>query len=325
MTDEIFGFRTPPDETASSDSHPLRTIDEIVGALRRRASAKPRGRHAALALEALDELTSKTAERGTVRSLSGFTPSTLEPLVEPLGELAPRCDRDPWRRLVFALLGRIPVGIRKPAQVLQLALYAPLEVRPVLLAEYWHLVMAGIHHDPTYVLAVALDVWGDSLSQPLCVLVETLGTAANRRPQCSPWRIEPPRGSPLTAALDALEAVPDAFDFVRGWGLVQLRGILRESHLDRGLQMAQALSQRFDIQSETLRRWNIPPPAADSSLGPVVVGKIKVPCDFGGFRQNFPVYLGRPAPGFHRLHFQAGWLRQERAGIIPAKLMEQLC
>lgn len=52
--------------------------------------------------------------------------------------------------------------------------------------------------------------------------------------------------------------------------------------------------------------------------------KLNVPCDFGGRPASFQVWVGRPAPGFHPLHFQAAWLREERGGEISEEALERI-
>ncbi len=52
--------------------------------------------------------------------------------------------------------------------------------------------------------------------------------------------------------------------------------------------------------------------------------KIETECDFGSRRRRVTFYLGRPAPGFHPLHFQAAWLRESWGGVVPEEVMEAL-
>jgi hypothetical protein len=52
--------------------------------------------------------------------------------------------------------------------------------------------------------------------------------------------------------------------------------------------------------------------------------KFTIPCDFGGQKAPFTVYIGKPDPDHHPLHFQAEWLSKQRGGIIPAEVMEGL-
>lgn len=247
---------------------------------------------------------------------------TLDPLVAPLRELAGRCDDEYWRTLAFSLLDVVPVSNRQPALVLRLALDAPAVARPELLAEYWHLLIAGIRHDPLYVLAVALDVWGDTLSSPPGLLAATLAAAPSRVKPESPWRIrERPRdvrGS-TAAVLDALAAIPAPFDFLRGWGLVRLKPLLAQAGaLDQALEMARGLSARFDTREDTLRRLreSAEPIAAAPPRGEPEVRKETVLGDFGSHVRRVHVYVGRSAPGFDQLHFQAAWLREVRGGQL---------
>jgi hypothetical protein len=50
--------------------------------------------------------------------------------------------------------------------------------------------------------------------------------------------------------------------------------------------------------------------------------KFTIPCDFGGKKAPFDVYIGLPKKGNHPLHHQAHWLASERGGTIPAEVME---
>lgn len=50
--------------------------------------------------------------------------------------------------------------------------------------------------------------------------------------------------------------------------------------------------------------------------------KFTIPCDFGGKKAPFDVYIGEPADGFHPLQFQSQWLSKERGGTIPSDVME---
>jgi hypothetical protein len=50
--------------------------------------------------------------------------------------------------------------------------------------------------------------------------------------------------------------------------------------------------------------------------------KFTIPCDFGGKKAPFDVYIGMPKIGNHPLQHQAHWLASERGGTIPAEVME---
>ncbi len=50
--------------------------------------------------------------------------------------------------------------------------------------------------------------------------------------------------------------------------------------------------------------------------------RLTVPCDFGGIKAPFHIYVRNPLPGHHPLRFQAAWLSEERAGAIPQEVME---
>lgn len=50
--------------------------------------------------------------------------------------------------------------------------------------------------------------------------------------------------------------------------------------------------------------------------------KFTIPCDFGGKKAPFDVYIGLPDQGSHPLEFQSLWLSNERGGSIPSEVME---
>ncbi|MDF5726839.1 MAG: DUF2610 domain-containing protein [Rhizonema sp. PD38] len=50
--------------------------------------------------------------------------------------------------------------------------------------------------------------------------------------------------------------------------------------------------------------------------------KFTIPCDFGGVKAPFSIYIGNPAPDSHPLKYQAAWLLEERSGTIPIEVME---
>lgn len=52
--------------------------------------------------------------------------------------------------------------------------------------------------------------------------------------------------------------------------------------------------------------------------------KFTVPCDFGGQKSPFTIYIGDPEPKHHPLHFQADWLSKERGGSIPGEVMDSI-
>lgn len=52
--------------------------------------------------------------------------------------------------------------------------------------------------------------------------------------------------------------------------------------------------------------------------------KFTVPCDFGGQKSPFTVYIGEPEPKHHPLHFQSDWLSKNRGGNIPGDVMESI-
>ena len=51
--------------------------------------------------------------------------------------------------------------------------------------------------------------------------------------------------------------------------------------------------------------------------------KFTIPCDFGGVKAPFNIYVGEPAPdATHPLQHQANWLSVERGGTIPPEVMD---
>jgi hypothetical protein len=50
--------------------------------------------------------------------------------------------------------------------------------------------------------------------------------------------------------------------------------------------------------------------------------KFTIPCDFGGIKEPFDVYIGNSDPNYHPLYYQAMWLKKDRGCIIPADVME---
>lgn len=50
--------------------------------------------------------------------------------------------------------------------------------------------------------------------------------------------------------------------------------------------------------------------------------KFTIPCNFGGKKAPFDVYIGEPYPGMHPLQHQAHWLSTERGGTIPPEVMQ---
>ncbi len=50
--------------------------------------------------------------------------------------------------------------------------------------------------------------------------------------------------------------------------------------------------------------------------------RFTIPCDFGGQKAPFHVYIGEPDPKKHPLQNQSSWLSSERGGTIPADVMD---
>lgn len=50
--------------------------------------------------------------------------------------------------------------------------------------------------------------------------------------------------------------------------------------------------------------------------------RFTIPCDFGGQKHPFHVYIGEPHPQKHPLQNQSAWLSSERGGTIPQDVMD---
>lgn len=50
--------------------------------------------------------------------------------------------------------------------------------------------------------------------------------------------------------------------------------------------------------------------------------KFTIPCDFGGQKHPFQIYVGEPRDDRHPLQNQSHWLSTERGGNIPPEVME---
>lgn len=52
--------------------------------------------------------------------------------------------------------------------------------------------------------------------------------------------------------------------------------------------------------------------------------KFSLPCDFGGVKSPFTLYIGNPSPKNHPIQFQADWLAKNRGGTVPQDVMDSL-
>jgi Domain of unknown function (DUF2610) len=50
--------------------------------------------------------------------------------------------------------------------------------------------------------------------------------------------------------------------------------------------------------------------------------RFTIPCDFGGVKAPFHIYVGEPCADEDPLHYQAQWLQTERGGAIPDEVIE---
>lgn len=53
-----------------------------------------------------------------------------------------------------------------------------------------------------------------------------------------------------------------------------------------------------------------------------MVKKFTANCDFGGQTHPVTLYIGRPSPESHPLHFQSTWLSSNRGGSVPSSIMD---
>lgn len=51
---------------------------------------------------------------------------------------------------------------------------------------------------------------------------------------------------------------------------------------------------------------------------------LDLPCLFRDQAGRFRVYMGRPAAGFHPLHFQLAWLRESRDGEVEQAVLDHV-
>lgn len=52
--------------------------------------------------------------------------------------------------------------------------------------------------------------------------------------------------------------------------------------------------------------------------------KFTVPCNFGGQKAPFTIYIGNPKADNHPIQNQAHWLSKERGGTVPQEVMDSL-
>ncbi len=50
--------------------------------------------------------------------------------------------------------------------------------------------------------------------------------------------------------------------------------------------------------------------------------RFTIPCDFGGEKHPFQVYIGDPGPDIHPLYYQNRWLAEDRGGAVPGEVMD---
>ena len=154
----------------------------------------------------------------------------------------------------------------EPANVAELAPVADTENKPIVLAETLHSHFSGASEDAVYNVAVVLDTFGKEMSDPPMKLAQTLANAYNSinsrwtSPDNFGWvvnRTQSRANRPvdiLGAAMDALVEIPNTFDFVRDWCLVQLTPLLREYDFltEAAIVALDNASDQLDTHRETV-------------------------------------------------------------------------
>jgi hypothetical protein len=194
------------------------------------------------------------------RTLEIVVPLAILPALATLKTVAEAGPEDAWSELVRATI-RVALAFGSdPVNVLEHA-----ASRAPLLAEVWQNAVAGAAEDPVYSLAVLLDTASGHLAASPMLLAQTFAVAHESANALweghRGWaldRLAPLPEGPrdvLLAALDALAAIEEPFDFVRGWALVVLAPLLREHGLlPEALILALgSLSDRFATRAETLQ------------------------------------------------------------------------
>jgi hypothetical protein len=191
--------------------------------------------------------------------LKAAVPPAAAPAVRALATAASHLPANRWQELMIATLEVARAFGDPPLPILALAEAAPLAARPRALAEVWRSVLAGTHGDPVYNLAVLLDTAGEVLASSPLLLAQTLTMIpASAAPAWSRGRLAArPRNEVelLAGALDSLDGLSPAFDFVRGWALVILAPSLREAGLAPEAEALAlgGLSDRFGARADALR------------------------------------------------------------------------
>ena len=258
---------------------PTAELVEELWRLWRNAGDMDARRDALLALAALGESVSEELRQGgpaaqavvsqlprLIDSLRPAVSSAAPAAAQVLAGLAAGSPPEKWRDLLTAVV-RVSLEVTERAvTVAGLATSAPSSELPFVLAEVWGRTFADTSEDATYNAAVTLDTIGGDLADPPMLLAETLAmghqSVSVRWDHRCRWDVElmapRPRGSAevLAAALDALVAIPERFDFVRGWALAQLSPVLHEHGLllEGFIIAVERLSDRYDARRTTLAR-----------------------------------------------------------------------
>ncbi len=82
-------------------------------------------------------------------------------------------------------------------------------------------------------------------------------------------------------------------------------------------QVIRFLGATAETEQTTSERENIKNTPREEAIK-----KFTIPCDFGGQKAPFSIYVGSPKPNIHPLRYQAAWLTRERGGQIPSEVME---
>ena len=161
--------------------------------------------------------------------------------IQNLEKVAGKISWEHWLDLVLATFRvRLAFG-QEPVSTIALEEVADGLYKPVMLAEALQFYFSGVNDDSAYNLAVVMDTLGEQLTRPLIKLAQALAnthfTTNGQWEQHIGWSLEKIQSRAveqldiLAAALDALVAIPDLFDFFRDWALVLLAPLLQESGL----------------------------------------------------------------------------------------------
>ena len=200
----------------------------------------------------------------TIQFLENEIHSASSIAIQNLEKVAGKISWEHWLDLVLATLRvRLAFG-QEPISTIALEEVADDLYKPVMLAETLQFYFSGVNDDSAYNLAVVMDTLGEQLTRPPIKLAQALAnthfTTNGQWEQHIGWSLEKIQSRAveqldiLAAALDALVAIPDSFDFFRDWALVQLAPLLQESGfiIEAIIIAVGSSSNQFKTRSETI-------------------------------------------------------------------------